>query len=151
MSWEQSGFSNFLERPLPGAPSSQKPVLSTEEFDTLVEGVSGSKITSGISRSKDGSIIIDWDKGLIELREAQTIKLVRIGTFEDGTKGIRITPAEGNEFKYEVLEFAVPADLVQAGKPNSAKLFIDNKGSGGKNRLLVQFTTGSSIVLANQT
>ena len=70
--WEDSGFGTFLERPLPGAPSSQKPLLSSEEFDTLVEGVSGSKITSGLSRSKDGSIIVDWDKGLIELREAQT-------------------------------------------------------------------------------
>lgn len=143
------GFLPNLERPFPQASSANKPLLSEEEFNRLVEGVSGSKITSGVSRSPSGDFQIDWDNSLLKMLEGAE-EVVLIGKFEDGTKGIRIKSGKGTDISLANLELKSTAVDVKPGGPNTVKLYVDNKGTGGKNRLVAQFTGGVVRVLATQ-
>ena len=149
MSYLDYGFNNRLTREFPVASSGERPLLSSEDFDSLVEGISGSKITSGISQSKDGMIKINWDKGVIEIYEGGS-KIVEFGKFDDGTRGMRINYAKGNLISSDMIELILGGKTIEGGKANTLRLFIDKGGLGGRNRLMAQFSSGSPRVIATQ-
>lgn len=147
-SFLDAGFNNFLVREFPQASSSQRDLLTEEDFDSLVQGVSGNKITSGISRSKDNRLKVNWDDGILSFSDGLN-DVVQIGAFDDGTSGIRIRDARGNMVTLSMLELKQGA-TVNPGLPNTGRLYVDNQGINGKNRLLVQFFRGAPRILATE-
>lgn len=146
--YQEAGFNSFLVREFPVANSSQRDLLSEDDFDSLVDGVSGSKITSGISRSKDGTLRVDWDRALISFNNGLN-QVFQVGKFDDGTSGVRIMDSKGNIISLNSLELKMNTPVVP-GAINTARLFVDNNGVGGRNRLLVQFFRGAPRVLATE-
>lgn len=147
-SFLDAGFNNFLVREFPQASSSQRDLLSEDDFDSLVEGISGSKITSGTSRSKDNRLKINWDDSLLSFSDGLN-DVVQIGVFDDGTSGVRIRDARGNMVTLSMLELKMGA-VVNPGLPNTGRMYIDNQGINGKNRLMVQFFRGLPRTIATE-
>lgn len=143
------GFNQYLAREFQDADLSKRSLLSEDEFNTIVEGVSGSKITSGLIRSKDGTLRINLDSALLELFEGST-PVVQIGKFDDGTRGFRLVDARGNNINLSLIEFVLGAQTIVAGRENTARMYIDKLGVGGRNRLVVQFNKGQLRVLATE-
>ena len=145
-----TGFDVFLQREVvkPKEGDALGQLLPQDKVDTLIEGISGSKITSGISRSKDGSFRIDWDKGVLEFFDG-TGKSIQIGKFDDGTSGIRTLPTRGSLFSQSMIE-VVLAPAPAPGIAGTARLYVDNGGPSGKARLMVQFNSGNPRTIATQ-
>ena len=148
-SYREAGFSQFLVREFPEATGTQKGSLSEDDFSTLIEGVSGNKITSGLIRSKDGTLKLNLDKPLLELIEGID-SVIMIGKFDDGTRGIKIKNTRGNEVILKMLELVMGTDTVVPGANNTGRLFVDRNAQNGKNRLRVQFVSGAPVTLASQ-
>ena len=122
--------------------------MSQDDVDSLIEGVSGSKITSGISRSKDGLLRIDWDKGTIEISDGAK-EIMRLGKMDDGTRGFKLLDSKGNQISVSMIELKM-GTTVLPGQSNAGRLFIDRNPNNGKNRLRVQFSTGDPLTIASQ-
>ena len=146
----KSGFLPNLERPFVSFTTGNKSLYSEEEFNRLIEGVSGSKITSGIIRSPSGDLKLDLDNSLLSLLEGAD-EVLLIGRFDDGTKGIKIKGGRGTNISLSMLELKSVSADVSPGDINTARLYVDNKGTGGRNRLMVQFVGGTPKALALQT
>ena len=145
-----AGFNNFLIREFREPTGAQKNSLSEDDFTTLVEGVSGSKITSGLIRSKDSTLKINLDKPLVELLDGVD-SVIMIGKFDDGTRGTKIKNARGNEVSLDMLELVMGTETVVPGAVSTGRLFIDRNAITGKNRLMIQFSNGDPKVIITQS
>lgn len=93
MSYEESGFNEFLVREEPDKESSG---WTEDVVATMIPQMSGSGIGSGISKSSDGKLIIDWDKGTIKVNDGVRNR-VTFGTMEDNSDiGIKILNSLGD-------------------------------------------------------
>lgn len=147
-SYLDRGFNVFLSRESTDSAKNKQQLLSEDEFSSLVEGVSGSKITSGVSHSAANDFRIDWDKGILELLDGKNV-VVRIGKFSDGTKGFEVGDSEFHSVSLPYLELSMKKTVLP-GRVNTARLYVDNGGSGGKNRVMAQFFHGSPKVVATE-
>lgn len=66
--WKQAGFGELMDRPLEDPNISSSGFFSQDDIDTIFEQVSGSKILSGISKSPDGIMEANWDKGYFKIK-----------------------------------------------------------------------------------
>ena len=147
--YSTEGFNNYLVREFKDASTAQKPILTQDDVDTLIEGVSGSKITSGISRSKDGLLKLDWDKGIITLSDGTKPYFI-LGKQDDGTRGLRLLDAIGNQISISMIELNVGKNTVLPGGTNTGRLFIERIAASGKLRLVILYPNGDQRVIATQ-
>ena len=65
MNYEEAGFNQFFRReePTKKIEVADLPEISTEDFGSLFQEVSGSKIRGGVLRSRDGRLTIDLENG----------------------------------------------------------------------------------------
>ena len=148
-SYSDQGFNNYLEREFTTGGVAQKPTLTQDDVDTLIEGVSGSKITSGISRSKDGLLKLDWDKGTITLSDGTKPYLI-IGKQDDGTRGFRLLDAVGNGISTSMIELNLGKNTVLPGGENTGRLFIERISASGKLRLVILYPKGDKRIIATE-
>ncbi len=149
MSYLDEGFNNYLVREFPVGGAAQKPTLTQDDVDALIEGVSGSKITSGISRSKDGFLKIDWDKGTITLSDGTKPYFV-VGKQDDGTRGIKLLDTDGNQISISMIELNVGKKTILPGGTNTGRLYIERIPASGKLRLVIQYPNGDIRSIATQ-
>mgnify|MGYP001567216706 CR=1 FL=1 len=147
MSWKDQGFNNLLTREL--SETGQKTALTQDDVDSLIEGVSGSKITSGISRSKDGLLKIDWDKGTITLTDGTKPYFV-LGKQDDGTRGFRLLDTPGNQVSVSMIELNLGKNTVLPGGENTGRLYIERIPASGKLRLVILYPNGDQRIIATQ-
>ena len=143
------GFNNYLEREFTIGGAAQKPTLTQDDVDTLIEGVSGSKITSGISRSKDGLLKLDWDKGTMTFSDGTKPYFV-VGKQDDGTRGVKLLETDGNQISISMIELNVGKKTILPGGTNTGRLYIERIPASGKLRLVIQYPNGDIRSIATQ-
>lgn len=102
ITWKQAGFNELMERILPDPDVSRSGFISGDDVNSILEQVSGSKILSGVTKSPDNVIEINWDEGYIQINfpGGGSLKHGNVGTdfsnnklfgsiLNDGTKNIR--------------------------------------------------------------
>lgn len=93
--YKSAGFNHFMKRGFPTVDSVEEE--SGDESSFRVRHLSGTSITSGISKSSDGKLIVDWGQEQIIVTDGARNR-VEIGKIPGTDQyGIRIYDAEGSE------------------------------------------------------
>lgn len=77
--WRDVGFNEFMERPPDIQGFSSGGFLSQDVIDSVLEGISGAKILKGISKSANGVMEIDWEKGVIKINFPGNVGYMKMG------------------------------------------------------------------------
>lgn len=74
MSYKDSGFDKFLYRNAYGNNASQE--MTEDRASYTITTLTGSSIAGGITKSQDGKMEIDWDKGQIVISDGAYPRIV---------------------------------------------------------------------------
>lgn len=85
--WRDAGFSEFMTRR--PEEQSMSGFLSQDYIDSIFEGVSASKAASGIQRSTNGIMEINWDEGYIKVNFPGNVGYLRFGFVGTDNSGNR--------------------------------------------------------------
>jgi hypothetical protein len=96
MAYQDIGFDEFLTRSEQSNGDQQSAELDPQAFDNFVSEISGSKIQGGVLTSPDGRVKVDLDNGSFEVNNGVQ-SLVNLGILPDGTIGLLIQDAQGNQ------------------------------------------------------
>lgn len=88
----QTGLNKFFQR------DSSSNEMTEDRASHEVEQISGSNLASGISKSPDGKLVVNWDKKQVVVSDSANNRVVigRIDGTDDDVYGIRIYNDEGN-------------------------------------------------------
>lgn len=89
MTFADLGFDKFLNK-----PSNSQNEIPEDEIDILLQAISGSKITEGVSQSTNKRMDVNYDQGQIQFKDGDNTR-VEIGKFIDGKFGLRVYGADG--------------------------------------------------------
>lgn len=79
MNYQDIGFDHFFRRGNSNKIKSQElPELSASAVESLIDQISGTKLSGGIISSKDGKLTIDLENSLIKYNDG-VIDLLKVG------------------------------------------------------------------------
>ena len=91
------GYDKFLNKVKvldPSIPTPFTQQLPSDEFDYIVEDISANKIQSGVATSLNNQLSIDFDQGIISVKEG-AITRAEIKKFLDDKVGLRVYNRDG--------------------------------------------------------
>jgi len=112
MSYLEKGFDIFLNRSFADVYDIGE--MSYDRASVLLQGVPGSNVIGGQTKSSDGKLYIDWDSGAIIASDGARSRVVVGYVAEEDGYGIKIYDASGNEV------FSVAGQLTSSGLGDSS-------------------------------
>jgi hypothetical protein len=89
MTLEELGFDKFLNK---SKPPQQ---FAADDIDYILEAISGDKITEGIATSSNERLAVDFNNGMIQIKEGDSIR-AEFGKFVDEKIGVRVYDSSGS-------------------------------------------------------